>query len=95
MKISTLMVATTICLGGAVFAKNSAPAPKEPLARQTIDQRQTNQQKRIAKDAASGQLKPKEGTKKRKHLHKQKKASKAVKKHKKKNSHKATLGTSK
>jgi len=59
MKIRTLAAVWTLALGTAAFAQAPA-APKDPLATPRIDQRQTNQEKRIEQGVASGQLTPRE-----------------------------------
>lgn len=62
MKIQTLIAAIVLTSGAAAFAQTPAAA-KDPLATPKIDQRQTNQEKRIDKGIASGALTTKEATK--------------------------------
>jgi hypothetical protein len=65
MKIQTLIAALALTVGVSAFAQ--APAapvpPKDPTATPKIDQRQTNQEKRIDQGVASGALTPKEAGK--------------------------------
>lgn len=65
MKIQTLIATLALTLGATAFAQVPATpvAPKDPLATPKIDQRQTNQQKRIDQGIASGSLSQKEATK--------------------------------
>lgn len=55
MKIHSLIAAMAVSAGGAAFAQAPA-APKDPVATPKVDQRQTNQQKRIDQGVASGAL---------------------------------------
>lgn len=56
MKIHTLLAGLVLVASGAAFAQATTPAPKDPLATPKIDQREANQEKRIAQGEASGQL---------------------------------------
>jgi hypothetical protein len=61
MKIRTLLnTAVLLAFGGLAMAQTPAPAPANPMATPRIDNRQANQQQRIDKGVASGQLTSKE-----------------------------------
>ncbi len=60
MKIRTLLAGLAVAATGAAFAQTATPAPKDPLATPKIDQRDANQDKRVAQGVASGQLTPRE-----------------------------------
>ncbi len=65
MKIHSLIAAIALTAAGAAFAQTPA-APKDPLATPKIDQRQAEQEKRIAQGVASGALTTKEADQLRK-----------------------------
>jgi hypothetical protein len=54
MKVHAVLAGLVLLASGATFAQT--PAPKDPLATPKIDQREANQEKRIAQGEASGQL---------------------------------------
>jgi len=56
MKIHALLAGLVLVASGAAFAQTATPAPKDSLATPKIDQRDANQDKRIAQGEASGQL---------------------------------------
>ncbi|MDR7308773.1 hypothetical protein [Rhodoferax saidenbachensis] len=56
MKIHALLAGFVLVATGAAFAQTAVPAPKDPLATPKIDQREANQEKRIAQGVDSGQL---------------------------------------
>lgn len=56
MKIHALLAGMVLVVTGAAFAQTATPAPKDPLSTPKIDQREANQEKRIAQGVDSGQL---------------------------------------
>lgn len=60
MKIHALLASLVLVATGAAFAQTASPLPKDPLATPKIDQREVNQDKRIAQGVQSGQLTPRE-----------------------------------
>lgn len=56
MKIHALLAGLVLVATGAAFAQTATPAPRDPLATPKIDQREANQDKRIAQGVGSGQL---------------------------------------
>ncbi len=56
MKIRTLLAGLAVAATGAAFAQTATPVPKDSLATPKIDQRDANQDKRVAQGVASGQL---------------------------------------
>ena len=61
-RTATVLAAFLLVMAGTAFAQATATvaAPADPTATPRIDQRQVNQQKRIAQGVASGQLTPQE-----------------------------------
>ena len=61
-RTATVLAAFLLVMAGTAFAQAPAavPTPVDPTATPRIDQRQVNQQKRIAQGVASGQLTPQE-----------------------------------
>ncbi|HCX81547.1 MAG: hypothetical protein A3E00_18070 [Curvibacter sp. RIFCSPHIGHO2_12_FULL_63_18] len=56
MKIHTVLAGLVLVASGAAFAQTTTLAPKDPLATPKIDQRDANQDKRVAQGVESGQL---------------------------------------